>query len=255
MQVPADAADTTDITPISSNDQSSSMINLRIRGLGHDIILKLSPCTTLSSLQSQIEFQTGLPPPYQRIICNGRTLNNTSTHTNVNVNAHDKTSHANANEDNGPSLTQLLGITKRGNTITKAILMHNSNYMKDREKVELILKLSHELENLELKCSNNKGCIPTSILHSSTRSTCSLSTRSVKNIDSHGDGDDDGNDENFDKKLVSHLITEICCKLDAIDVSTSSPLRLMRKRVLQRADELEKSIHDVNGTEQKSSEE
>jgi hypothetical protein len=208
-------------TSISANNDT---ISLRIRGIGHDITLSsIDPSTTtLTSIQSIIESRTGLPPLYQRIICNGKTLTSALI---------SKTS----NDADGVTLAQL-GMVRYG-TITKVILMHNSSYNDDKDKIETILKLSNELELLELKGQtmiNNKKEKEEEQVQQQNSATLAI-------------GDISNNDDDEIRKLITQQlcqITNICCKLDAIDVSSSPSLRLMRKKNLQRADLLEKTLQN-----------
>ncbi len=103
------------------------------------------------------------------------------------------------------TLKQQLGV-QAGSTI-KGILMHSPNYKIDQEVMDKITSINRELDVLELE------------LHGQQR-----------NIN-----------EKLTKAAASHLITDICCRVDMIDVKNSESLRQMRRKVLHRAEQLDQS--------------
>ena len=113
--------------------------------------------------------------------------------------------------------------------------MHNASYSKDRLHIECISKLRNELKSIEEEfeqLQRTKG------LHVKTNPKFSGADVDV-------DADDVNNVQQKIKAL-QHMIIEISCKLDAVDVSTSTSLRSMRKAVLQRVDDLEKQLADFS---------
>ena len=102
---------------------------------------------------------------------------------------------------------QQIGI-QAGSSV-KAILMHSSGYKMDQGAMDTITKLNQELDLLELTM---KG---------------------------EAKGDATGNAKHISKAAATHLITDICCKLDSVDVSGSETLREIRRKVLRRAERLD----------------
>ena len=56
---------------MNSDVVESKNLTIKVRGLGHQLYISLSPSSTCSNLQTRIEEETGLPPPYQRVIIRG----------------------------------------------------------------------------------------------------------------------------------------------------------------------------------------
>jgi len=98
---------------------------------------------------------------------------------------------------------QQLGM-KPGSTF-KGILMHSPKYKVDKERLEKINGINQELDRLELQ---GKG--------------------------EHVEG------KMITKEAANHTITDICCRLDMIDVKDSDALRKMRRDALHRAERLGK---------------
>ena len=82
---------------------------------------------------------------------------------------------------------------------TKLMLLHSPLYGQDKEGLEKIQALEKELDELAEKSEQ----------------------------------------EEVTDVAVHELVTQICCKLDGIDVHGSEHLRSVRKKVLQKADELD----------------
>mmetsp|Transcript_24372 Transcript_24372/g.36325 ORF Transcript_24372/g.36325 Transcript_24372/m.36325 type:complete len:263 (-) Transcript_24372:155-943(-) len=243
-------------TVAATTPTTTPTINIVIKGLGHNIKLEsINPSlTTLDDLQSIVETHTNLPPCYQRLICNGKTLTSslfgatgagagagksTSTSTSTSNEGSTKEDGSEAQTQASLTLAQFgIGIqrkrvgrpaaattstaTSANATTTKIILMHNSMYVQDKATIDLIIQQSDKLNILEVEFNGIKQ-----------------------------EGQQRQQKESDLLKLKSkyhHQITELCCKLDSIDIDTSKPtstsLRQMRKKVLQRADLLEKSMND-----------
>ena len=108
-------------------------------------------------------------------------------------------------------------------TNSKAILMHTKTFKLDQKAYEQITSLNHDLDNIESRL--NVGSSP------SKGDATSMASISEKIID---------------KSVLDHLVTDIMCKLDKIDVGTSDTLRNMRRKVLQRAEAMDTLWNDAN---------
>ena len=113
---------------------------------------------------------------------------------------------------------------KEGST-SKGILMHSKNYKLDQVTVERITKLNHELDSIEHKIKR-------------------LSESGLVSLGGGGGGG--GKDaiacggEEMTRKVAQHLITGIMCQLDTIDVGGSDTLRDIRRKVLHRAEAMDR---------------
>jgi hypothetical protein len=113
----------------------------------------------------------------------------------------------NAPGDNAKNLLQLgLGT----GSICKGMLMYTSAYNVDKKTLEEITALNNELDILLRKKLNP----------------------------------DKSDEETVSNEVVREMITSICCKLDAVDVSGSTTLRDMRRKVLHRAEDMDKLLED-----------
>ena len=113
-----------------------------------------------------------------------------------------------AGDDASTTTLSQLGLS--AGSISKGMLMCTPAYKADQKALEQIKTLNNELDMvLQRKQHPDKM---------------------EKDILSNG--------------AVSELITSICCKLDAVDVSGSSTLRDMRKKVLHRAEEIDRLWED-----------
>lgn len=127
------------------------------------------------------------------------------------------------------TLQQQLGI-QAGSTI-KGILMHSPSYKIDQEIMDKITSINHELDLLELGLSGHGH------------------EHEQRQNDNSGIGSGSANavaallvgDKKLTKEAASHLITDVCCRLDMIDVKKSETLRQMRRKVLHRAEQLDQS--------------
>ena len=103
------------------------MHRLRIAGLGHSLPLEVdADTTTVRDLKAMIENQTGLPPPYQRLLARGTQLDNS--------------------ESEELSLKEA-GVKDR----TKIMLLHSALYAQEKEGFEALTGLAHEINDLEAK--------------------------------------------------------------------------------------------------------
>ncbi len=197
-------------------------MEIKIRGLGHDICLHdINPKSThLSHLQSCVESKTNLPSSYQRIICNGKTIYPPSTSSPDND---DKDDVDETIEEIFTRFKIRFKSSSDNYNKMKMILMHNASYSKAKTHIESITKLSHELETFEKEYEQ-------------------LVKSDGSDNNSNGNGNGNNKDVKEKLKMIQHMIIEISCKLDSIDVSTSTSLRNMRKTILQRIDNLEKQL-------------
>jgi len=107
--------------------------------------------------------------------------------------------------------------------------MHSKNYKLDQVTVEKITKLNHELDSIEHKIKRLAG---------------SASPGGIKGLG--GGGGFGGKDaiacggEEMTRKVAQHLITGIMCQLDMIDVGDSDTLRDIRRKVLHRAEAVDR---------------
>ena len=259
-------------------------MDLKIRGLGHDITFTNIDINTtnLASIQSQIESQTNLPYFYQRILCNGKTLyppkklkartSNSSSSSSPDV-AVDSCSDVGTDETDDETrvrkstlqdLFTKLKIRHSGrngsvnsssssssNPIIKMILMHNASYSKDRVHIESMNKLSDEIQTYETKYKeltqqqqqqhvdentiNNDNANNNDVAQETNKTKYRPMTMSIDSPVIHQD----------EMKIIQHRIIEISCQLDAVDVSSSTSLRQMRKSVLKRLDDLERNINSL----------
>ena len=240
-------------------------MDIKIRGLGHDITLRNIDINTtkLGYLQSQVESRTNLPHVYQRILCNGKTLYpppQLKTRTSSDSRAADAADASgvvkdetndemsSARESTLKELFTKLKIRLPGNSVNarsnptmKMLLMHNASYSKDRVHIESIHKLSREIQTYETKYK--------ALRHQQQ----DLGTNNMNNNDNENNDVIDDNENSKDStiitqdemKIIQHRIIEISCQLDAVDVSSSTSLRQMRKNVLKRLDELEQNINSL----------
>ena len=109
---------------------------------------------------------------------------------------------------------------------SKAILMHSQGYKIDQDAMEKITQLNQELDLIEMKKSGEGGA------------------RVIKGVDGNVKGTN-----GMSSEAVQHLITDICCKLDLIDLHGSDTLRQIRRKVLKRAESIEKMWNNQNDTE------
>jgi len=177
-----------------------------MRGLGHSLTIHHCPSIPISILFDDIQSLTGLPPPYQRIIIRGKTLTYPSDTADT------------KSLDVQLPLNQIIPGIKEGST-SKGILMHSKSYKLDQKTVEHITKLNHDLDSIEQKI---KGVTVTS--PSGGASKASLAA--------------DG--QEITKNTAQHLITDIMCQLDTVNVDDNDTLREMRRKVLHRAEAVEK---------------
>ncbi len=122
----------------------------------------------------------------------------------------------------GELTLQQLGL--QPGSVSKAILMHSPGFQGDQEAMEKITKLNEELDLLEM------------------RKTGEESMRKLQ--------DEEGSTKTLNKQIAQHLITDICCKLDLIDINGSETLREIRKKVLRRAENLDKLWQNKNDDDQ-----
>eukprot|EP00979_Chaetoceros_neogracilis_P003356 scaffold586_cov209-Chaetoceros_neogracile.AAC.2 len=204
----------------SSSSTASSVLlaTIQIRGLGHSLTIHHSPFIPISTLFDDIQSLTGLPPPYQRIIIRGKTLTYPDDEDDEDDGTHSKKSL-----DVQLPLNQIIPGIKEGST-SKGILMHSKSYKLDQNIVENITKLNHELDSIEQQI---KGVTSTSPSGGKSKVTIAVAATA-------------GPGKEMTRKAAQHLITDIMCQLDTINVGDSNTLRDMRRKVLHRAAAVEK---------------
>ena len=106
---------------------------------------------------------------------------------------------------------------------SKAILMHSPTFGVDKGSMEQLTKLNLELDMLELK---KKG----EDIGSGSSSSNTLSLSSYR--------------KQISKAEAQNLITNICCKLDEIDLHGSNTLREIRRKIFKRAENLDQLWED-----------
>ena len=115
---------------------------------------------------------------------------------------------SNALDDNAPKTLVQLGLDS--GSVCKGMLMYTPAYNLDKKTLEAITALNSELDILLKKKLNP----------------------------------DKSDEKTLSTAVVREMITSICCKLDAVDVSGSTTLRAMRRKVLHRAEEIDKMLDD-----------
>ena len=110
---------------------------------------------------------------------------------------------------------------------SKAILMHSPTFGVDKGSMEQLTKLNLELDMLELK---KKGEDISSGSVSGSVSSNTLSLSSCR--------------KQISKAEAQNLITNICCKLDEIDLHNSNTLREIRRKIFKRAENLDQLWED-----------
>jgi hypothetical protein len=104
----------------TDDDPSSTIITLRITGLGHTLTLDHAASSTVESLKQEIAGRTGLPAVYQRLLARGHKL-----------------------EDNHATLDEA-GVKNR----TKVMLLHSALYAQEKDGWDALAVLAQELDDL-----------------------------------------------------------------------------------------------------------
>lgn len=96
---------------------------LRIAGLGHNLNLELSPCTTIKSLKLEVESRTNIPAIYQKLLARGSKL------------------------DSDEATLDESDLKDR----TRVMLLHNEIYAVEKEGFEALSVLNKEIDDLAAK--------------------------------------------------------------------------------------------------------
>ena len=134
----------------SSNNNNDNTIRLRVAGLGHYCEIDISPTATLSQLKTQIEEQTDLPTPYQRLIAKRKKMDDDSmilgesSITTSNNSRSSNDSSSNSVEKKG------IGLTDQ----TKILLLHSSLYQRDKDG---LAQLTNHLSTIN-KIDEDRKC-------------------------------------------------------------------------------------------------
>ena len=59
---------------MSDLPENQQHVTMKLRGLGHQLSFSLPATSNLFDLHAKVEEQTGLPPPYQRLIIRGMSV-------------------------------------------------------------------------------------------------------------------------------------------------------------------------------------
>ena len=125
------SSSTTTTTPGTHDDVDQDAntdvptITLRITGLGHTLTLEhISTHTTIGQLKQQIENETNVPIPYQRLLARGHKFD----------------------DDSNDNLTTLDDINMKDRT--KIILLHNHVYALEKDGYTKLMMLEKEINNL-----------------------------------------------------------------------------------------------------------
>ena len=101
---------------------------------------------------------------------------------------------------------------------TKLMLLHSALYAQEKDGAEALASIAREIKELSQQLQQQQN--------STTDTTRDTTTT-----------------EKMESKVVSELVTRICCKLDAVDTMGSETLRAQRKELLQQAERIEQSQH------------
>jgi len=114
---------------------TSSLLTLRIAGLGHHFEIDISPTATLAELKSEIERRTELPSSYLRLVAK----------------------HKKTDDDSlvlGPTILEGGNIKDLGIGLedrTKILLLHSPQYAADKEGVDKLVELLKEIAEVDEK--------------------------------------------------------------------------------------------------------
>ena len=86
---------------------------------------------------------------------------------------------------------------------TRVMLLHNEKYTKEKDTYESLQLIQTEINDLKMQKEN----------------------------------------DGLEKKVVSELVTRVCCRLDSIEVNGSDTLRSMRKDLLRKVESIDQD-HD-----------
>ena len=120
---------------------------LKISGLGHSIVLELpADTTTVGELKDNIFEETGLPPPYQRLISRAAKL-----------------------EDDSHTLKKA-GLSDR----TKLMLLHSPLYAQEKDVYEKLMAISKEIDDLKASVHDDNTMEQKFVSEMVTRLCCKL---------------------------------------------------------------------------------
>jgi len=223
---------------------TKNSITLRLSGLGHTLIFDKPLSCSILDFKKDIQSKTNIPVNYQKLLARGHKL-----------------------DDDNMTLEEA-GLKDR----TRIILLHNELYTKEKSAYEALQLIETEIHDLKEK-KEKDGLEKKVISELVTRLCCRLDAIEVnksdtlrsmrknllKRVESLDDDEkiileslqsieNEINDikqkkerDGLEKKVINELVTRICCRLDAIDVSKSDTLRDMRRDLLRRVESLDDS--------------
>ena len=120
---------------VDSSSGGGSLLLLRIAGLGHNIELEISPSATLADLKNEIEEQTGILAPYQRLVAKHLKMENDSLLLGASI-----FTDSNNNEEKAG-----IGLETR----TKILLLHSPRYAQDKCGIDILTNLKKDIDKIE----------------------------------------------------------------------------------------------------------
>lgn len=136
---------------MASNDVSS-ILTLKVGGLGHTLTLETLSSITIGDLKKEIEGKTGVPAAYQRLLARGKKL------------------------DTDELSLQDAGLEDR----TRLMLLRNALYVQEKDIVDSLLLIRKEIEDLEEKKDTTPDTVRSELV---TRICCKLD-----GVDTRGSG-------------------------------------------------------------------
>mmetsp|Transcript_8176 Transcript_8176/g.11787 ORF Transcript_8176/g.11787 Transcript_8176/m.11787 type:complete len:173 (+) Transcript_8176:201-719(+) len=138
-------------TTEEQQQEEEQQLTIRVGGLGHTVTLENIPSTTtIGDIKAHVEQQCSLPAEYQRLLARGKKLNDDT------------------------ATLKSLQIPNR----TRIMLLHNESYATDREGVEAISSILHEIDEVSSKANT----LSPKVIHELvTRLCCKLD-----GIETHG---------------------------------------------------------------------
>ena len=131
----------------TGTSSSDNIIHLRVAGLGHYCEIDISPTATLSQLKSEVEKQTDLPNPYQRLVAKRKKMDDDTMVLGPTI--------IMSNDDKQPgSSIEKIGIGLEGQT--KILLLHSPLYAKDKEGLEKLTTYLQEINKIDTKFHNKE---------------------------------------------------------------------------------------------------
>lgn len=138
---------------------TTSLITLRVTGLGHSLTFHVPLTATVGDVKAEVERQTSLPAAYQLLIAHRKKL-----------------------EDDAASLMDSLDSSSIAHTFTKIILLHSKLYAEDAEGVKTITALLQEMDELATTTTSNNEQSTFETTHELLTQICCK----LDSVDTHG---------------------------------------------------------------------